>query len=144
MPTITIRIEVPEGAKIEIDDHGGHVVTRAPTDEPPTSADDVARYWNDYLSDNGRALYAAAATIERKDGTGFTLDDVADRMGRAYASAQSIHRTTGRAARKWKDDTGREAPIRLEWIDYTWDDSQHGMRTRYRLPEGVALQIGPL
>jgi hypothetical protein len=144
MPTITIRIEVPEGAKIEIDDHGGLGVAPAPTDEPSAAADDIARYWSDYLSDNGRELYAAAAAIERNDGPGFTLDDVADRMGRVYASAQSIHRTTGRAARKWKEDTGKEPPIRLEWIDYTWDDSQHGMRTRYRLPEGVAVQIDQL
>jgi hypothetical protein len=109
-----------------------------------SAEEDVARYWNDYLSDNGRALYAASAEVERDSGTGFTLDDVADRMGRAYGSAQSIHRTTGRAARKWKEDTGKEPPIRLDWLDYTWDDSQHGMRTRYRLPENVAAQIEPL
>jgi hypothetical protein len=62
-------------------------------------------------------------------------------MGREYGSAQSIHRTTGRSARKWKDETDTEAPVRLVFVDYTWVGSEHGMRTSYCLPEGVAGQI---
>jgi hypothetical protein len=50
----------------------------------------VERYWSEYLSDNGRSLYRAAAELERAQGPGHTLGDIADHMGIAYASAQSI------------------------------------------------------
>lgn len=140
--TITITINVPDGATVdlaglpdeELSPEAGTVTSK----EMP---DGVERYWRSYLSDNGRELYGAAASLERESGPGYTLNDVATRMGREYGSAQSIHRTTGRSARKWKDDTGTEAPIRLEWIDYSWNDAEGGMRTTYRLPEGVAAEI---
>lgn len=142
MPTITITIELPEGSTVSAD--------TAPDEELSPEAGTVSsksmpggetEYFHDYLSDNGRELYRAAAQVERDSGPGYTLDDVAEQMGRKYGSAQSIHRTTGRSARKWKDDTGTEAPIRLEWVEYEWDQSQRGMRTSYRLPEGVAEEI---
>jgi len=142
MSTITIRIDLPDGAAVSVEEGPDETLSpEAGTVESPVLPGGVERYWRSYLSDNGRELYGAAAAIERESGTGFTLNDVAERMGREYASAQSVHRTTGRSARKWKDDTGTEAPIRFEWIDYTWDDSESGMRTSYRLPEGIADQI---
>jgi len=37
----------------------------------------VERYWSEYLSDNGRSLYRAAAELERAQGPGYTLGDIA-------------------------------------------------------------------
>ena len=142
MPTITITINVPEGSTVTTEDAPDEALSpEAGTVTSKILPGAVQRYWDSYLSNNGRELYGAAAAVEFESGTGFTLNDVADRMEREYASAQSIHRTTGRSARKWKDDTGTEAPIRLEWLDYSWDDEEGGMRTSYRLPEGVADEI---
>ena len=142
MPTITIKIDVPEGAGVSIDGAPDEALTpEAGSVTSKVLPGAVQKYWKSYLSDNGRELYGAAAAIERESGPGYTLNDVAARMGREYGSAQSIHRTTGRSARKWKDDTGTDAPIRLEWIDYSWDDAEQGMRTSYRLPGGVADEI---
>ena len=149
MPTIsiTIRIEVPDDAEVTIerddDAPAPDVVAEAeaPSSQPVLSAE-VERYWRVYLSDNGRELYGAAAAIERESGPGYTLNDIASRMGREYAGAQSIHRTTGRSARKWHDDTGTDAPIQLVWLDYDWVEAEGGMRTSYRLPVGVAELTG--
>lgn len=142
MPTITVRIDVPAGSTITTEEgpeetqsqEGGTVVTK-------TVPGGAERYWRSYLSDNGRELYGAAAEIERESGPGYTLNDVAERMGRKYESVLSIHRTTGRSARKYKDDTGADAPIRLDWMDYEWVESEGGKRTSYGLPEGIADEI---
>jgi hypothetical protein len=132
--TIRITIEVPDGATVS--------VTTADADDDQTW---VATYWCDYLSANGRRLYEAAAEVELTQGPGFTLDQVADQMGdTSYATAQSIHRTTGRTAKRWWNDTGEEAPIQLVAVGYDWSDERAGMRTTYRLPEGVANEIATL
>jgi predicted flap endonuclease-1-like 5' DNA nuclease len=139
VPTITLTITVPDDATFSID--AGDVATTTTTTEAPDSTpspEEVERYWRDYLSDNGRALYAAAAAIEHETRGVFTLNDVAQRMEAEYSSAQSIHRTTGRSARRWNDQTGLEPPIRLDWMDYAWNDDEQGMRTQYQLPEGIA------
>jgi hypothetical protein len=142
MPTITITIDVPDGTAVSVDNAPDEELTpEAGTVTEKVLPGGVERYYRSYLSDNGRELYEAAAAIERESGPGYTLNDIAERMGREYESAQSIHRTTGRSARRWRDDTDTEAPIRLEWMDYTWDESEGGMRTSYRLPEGVADEI---
>lgn len=142
MPTITIHLEVPEGTTVRVsgapDESVGPAAGTIPAQTAPNNAE---RYWRRYLSDNGRELYRAAAAVERDAGPGFTLGDIAERMGREYTSAQSIHRTSGRSARKWKDDSGAQAPIRLVDIDYEWDDTAGGRRTTYRLPDGIAEQI---
>lgn len=144
MPTITIKIEVPDGATVTTEEGPDESLSpEAGTVPSKAVPDGVKRYWG-YLSGNGRELYGAAAAIERESGPGYTLNDLAERMGRKYGSAQSIHRTTGRSARKWKDDTGTDAPIQLEWMEYEWDESEGGMRTSYGLPEGVADEIAAL
>lgn len=148
MPTIKITIEVPEGADVSVD----HESDKPDAELTPTVGTvsslrvpgSVARYWRSYLSDNGRALYGAAAAIERRDGPGYTLEDIAVEMGKGYSSAQSIHRTTGRSARRWKNENRLDAPVRLEWIEYQWDESKKGMRTHYQLPSGVADEIAAL
>lgn len=137
MPTIAIRIDIPEGSTIHVE-REDDVAT---TGDYVPSPEEVQRYWEHFLSDNGRSLYRAAAEVEQSRGPGFTLNDVANQMGLEYASAQSIHRTTGRASRKWADQSGHEGPIRLDWNDYSWDEGEHGMRTTYSLPEGIADQI---
>jgi hypothetical protein len=145
MPTITIRIEVPDGFTVAVDEAPDEELTpEAGSVSSKQLPDAVERYWNDYLSNNGRELYGAAAGVERDRGPGYTLEDIAQQMGREYASAQSIHRTTGRSARRWKDDTGTEAPIRLEWTQYEWEENSGGMRTHYQLPPGVADRIDAL
>lgn len=130
MATITITIDVPEGADVQIKQDA----VPASTVEP----DQVKRYFRDYLSDNGRKLYQAAARIELHSGTGYTLADIAENLDITYESAQSLHRTSGRSARRWADDTNTEAPIRLIHLSYDWVAEENGMRSRYRLPDGVA------
>ncbi|MGO9956200.1 MAG: hypothetical protein ACLP50_09520 [Solirubrobacteraceae bacterium] len=132
MPTVVITIEIPDGASISIN---------AAADD---SRSPVETYWSDYLSDNGRELYAAAGEVQLTKGPDFTLHDLADQMGREYASAQSIHRTTGRTEKRWKQDMGSDAPIQLIATDYTWDEEHQGNRTTYRLPDGVADEIAAL
>lgn len=142
MPTITVRIDVPEGSTVTTEEGPDETLSQeAGTVETKTIPGGVERYWRSYLSDNGRACYGAAAKIERESGPGYTLNDVAEQMDRKYESVLSIHRTTGRSARKFKDDTGADAPIRLDWMEYEWNDSEGGMRTSYGLPEGVADEI---
>jgi hypothetical protein len=141
MPTITITLDVPHGTTVSVRESPDQELTpEAGTVSSKQLSGAVQRYWNSYLSDNGRELYAAAAAIEAETGEQFTLEDVADRMGREYASAQSVHRTTGRSARRWRQDIGSEPPVRLDWVDYQ-RESNGGMRTHYRLPAGVADEI---
>lgn len=101
----------------------------------------AARYWSDYLSDNARRLYRAAATVELSRGAGYTLEDIAETLGVDYETARSFHRTSGRSARRWREETATEEPIRLEWDDYRPDEAHGGMRTVYHLPIGVAEAI---
>lgn len=144
MPTITIQIEVPEGSTVTTDPPDDALTPEAGTVTSKAIPGGVEKYFRMYLSDNGRAVFRAAAAVERESGQGYTFDDIAARLSRTHSSTLSLHRTTGRSARKWRDDTGTEAPIRLEWIDYEWDESQEGMRTTYRLPDGLADQIAAL
>lgn len=101
----------------------------------------VERYWRDYLSASGRRFYRAAATVEQFRGPGFTLDDIAESLSVTPESVRSYHRNSGRSARRWREDTESKEPIRLNWITYAHDQSSDGMRTAYRLPEGVADEI---
>lgn len=136
MSTITIRIECPEGARVHINEGGTAEATSAEGSEA------VTRYWG-YLSENGKSVYRAAAKLEREGSVPFTLEAVADELGVEYKSAQSMHRTAGRSARKWRDDTGTDEPIRLDWVEY--EPADHGgMRTSYRLPTDVAEAIEQL
>jgi hypothetical protein len=103
-----------------------------------TDPEQVERYFRHYLSENGRRLYAAAGRIEQQPGPAYTLSDIAAVLDIDYTSAQSYHRSSGRAARRWKEDTGTEAPVRLIETVYEWVPEENGMRTRYSLPAGVA------
>lgn len=128
MPTITITLDVPEGVDITI----------ARSDDD-ASTSDVERYYREYLSDNGRRIYRAAAEVEIKQGYGYTFDDIAAAADLEYESAKSMHRSTGRSAKPWTKDTGKPAPITLDAMEY--DETSEGMRTTYCLPDGVAEQI---
>ena len=139
MPQVTITINIPEGAEINISGASD-----------PSGADDaldgraVKRYFSIYLSDNGRRLFRAVAKVQLTDGPGFTFDDVAKQLGESYGTTLSLHRTTGRAARKWHDDTGSEAPIGLADLSYEWVPEVDGMRTRYEMREDLAEIIAQL
>lgn len=139
MPTtLTITITLPEGASIET------VEEEAATSSEPSLAELVADYWS-RLSDNGKRIFAAAARIENHAGPGFTLDDIAQNLSITYESAKSMHRTAGRTARKWREDTATEPPIDLVDLgEYGWKKAHGGERTVYRLPEGVAELISKL
>jgi|GEM_PF-3089815 len=137
MPTLELTLNVPEGTKIVINGLEGAAV--AP--DGATAEEDIERYWREYLSDNGRKIYGAAARIETFSGPGYTLEDIAQNLSIDYPSVRSMHRTSGRTARKWREDTGTEAPIRLLDGPYEWSDAHGGMRTSYRLPPGVADAI---
>jgi hypothetical protein len=104
----------------------------------------VERYFRHYLSENERRLYAAAGRIEQQPGPAYTLSDIAAALDIEYTSAQSYHRSSGRAARRWKEDTGTEAPIRLVKVTHEWVPEENSMRTRYWLPTGVADTIANL
>jgi len=137
MPTIEFKLTVPEGTKVTI--VGAQGATMVPEDI--AREDSIERYWRDYLSDNGRKVYGAAARIETFQGAGYTLEDVAQNLSITYESVRSMHRTSGRTARKWREDNGTEAPIRLIEGQYEWSDAHGGMRTAYSLPPGVADAI---
>jgi hypothetical protein len=137
MTMITIKINVPDEFEVSVDALPNGKAKAAPS----APVQDVERYWRDYLSDNGRRLYEAAAEQERSGAPGYTLHDVAKKMGVKYESAKSIHRTTGRSAKRWKRDNGTDVPIRLDCITYEWDAAHNGNRAGYRLPDGVADAI---
>ena len=140
MPTLKIQFEVPEGTTIQILGLDGPQVSVLPLIESP-----VERYFNDFLSNNGRKVFAAAARIEDFRGRpGFTLDDIAADLGEKYESVKSWHRTSGRSAKRWRKETGTQEPIRLDWIDYREFDDGVGERTAYRLPDDVAAIIRDL
>ncbi len=133
MPTLEIRLTVPDGTDVSIITDGTSIAS--------TSTEDVERYWRDYLSENARKVYWAAARIELHDGPGYTLEDIASNISQTYESVRSFHRTSGRTAKVWREENHTEPPIRLEDNDYEWHEEVEGMRTSYRLPPGVAEKI---
>jgi len=137
MPTLELKLTVPDGTTVHVRGLDAPEVTVAPVVEDP-----VRRYFADYLSNNGRKVYGAAARIEDFKGRpGFTLDDLAKNLNVDYETVKSWHRTTGRAAKRWRQDTGTEEPIRFDWHDYREVNPGAGQRTAYRLPETVAEAI---
>jgi hypothetical protein len=137
--TLNITITLPEGSSVEITEQSGEA-----SGAVPSLAEAVADYW-DRLSDNGQRIFAAAARIENHAGPGFTLDDIAENLSITYESAKSMHRTSGRTARKWREDTGTEPPVDLvDMGEYGWKKERGGERTSYGLPEGVAEIVSEL
>lgn len=140
MPILEITLNLPEGTRVEI---AG--LENLASDKGDAGDKAIRRYFNEYLSNNGRKVFGAAARIEDFHGRpGFTLDDVAENLSVTYATVKSWHRTTGRSAKRWRRETGTTEPIRFEWIDYSPVDEAGGQRTIYRLPEHVAAVIRDL
>jgi hypothetical protein len=134
MPILTISIEFPEGTTISING------SPAGWPEPPLlAADQVEKYWSEYLTANGRKVFKAAARIEDHRGPGYTFEDLARNLSVTYESVKSMHRSTGRTAKRWRHEQGTGEPIKLFWVDYI--DSHAGKRTTYRLSPGVASAI---
>jgi hypothetical protein len=139
-PIIEIKLTVPEGTTVQI---SGLQESGAPA--PGGAEDAIRRYFTEYLSDNGRRVFGAAARIEDFHGRpGFTFDDLAENLSVSYESVKSWHRTSGRSAKRWRRETGTEEPIRFEWKDYEEVGPGGGERTMYRLPERVAEVIRDL
>ncbi len=131
MPTITITIETPGDAKV--------AVQQSSSEAEPVSPE--AHYWEHYLSENGCRVYRAAAEIEMNSGVGYTLEEIAEHMGVPYGSAQSMHRSTGRTAKRWRRDHSTTEPIYLDDMGYEWHEDRRGWRNSYRLPHRAAEQI---
>jgi hypothetical protein len=133
-----IRITVPDGTTIKFVGTDGVEIAVVGGAEP---ADAVERYFREYLSPNARKVYAAAARIELFSGPGYSLQDIASNISQTYESVRvetvrSQHRTSGRTAKRWREENGTEAPVRLIGI---WDDgAQH---YDYELPPGVAERL---
>ncbi|HEV3047549.1 MAG TPA: hypothetical protein VGY13_09330 [Solirubrobacteraceae bacterium] len=138
MPTLELKITVPEGTTINIVG-----LEDATTLEMSTTPGDAAeRYWRVYLRDNTRKLLASAARLQEDRRDGFTLEDVAANLSMTYESVRSYKQTLGRPERRWQEDTGTRPPIQLHWNDYHLAGG--GMRTVYFLPEGMAETISTL
>ena len=134
MPTLEIKLTVPEGTTIQVAGLNAQNATATPSLDNP-----VERYFNEYLSNNGRKVFAAAARIEDFRGRpGFTLEDLAASLSVDYESVKSWHRTAGRSAKRWRKETGTQEPIRFDWIDYKEFEPGTGERTAYRLPQDIA------
>jgi hypothetical protein len=145
MPTLEIKLTVPEGTKVTIVGADGATVL---SDGGADDGDAIERYWRDYLSPNARKVYWAAARIERFNGADsvYTLEDIAQNISQdiesvQYETVRSRHRTSGRTAKRWREENGTEEPIRLIEASYDWDEASQGMRSRYKLPPGVASAI---
>lgn len=135
-----IRITVPDGTTIKFVGADGTEI--AVVGGAGESDDAVERYYRDYLSPNARKVYAAAARIELFTGRGYSLQDIAANISQTEESVRvetvrSQHRTSGRTAKRWRDENGTEAPIRLIGA---WDDEAE--HYKYELPPGVAERVG--
>ncbi|MGN6557093.1 MAG: hypothetical protein ACTHLH_03675 [Solirubrobacterales bacterium] len=140
MAILEIKLNLPEGTTVEISGLEGHISAAS-----PSSNDNVRRYFTDYLSNNGRKVFGAAARIEDFQGRpGFTFEDLAANLSVTYETVKSWHRTSGRSAKRWRQETGTQEPIRLDWIAYDDVAPGGGERTMYRLPEHVASVIRDL
>jgi hypothetical protein len=140
MPILEIKLTLPEGTKVEI---AG--LEDLASEEGNAGDEAIRHYFNEYLSNNGRKVFGAAARIEDFHGRpGFTLDDVAANLSVTYETVKSWHRTTGRSAKRWRRERGRTEPIRFEWIDYSPVDDAGAQRTIYRLPAHVVEVIRDL
>ena len=136
-PTMTISIEVPEGTTLSIAGvEGANLLSTGRTRDP------VEEYWNDYLSDNGRKVFGAAAKVEEFTEQSFTFEDLAAHLSLDYESVKSYHRNAGRTAARWEREKGTIAPIRLDHDgEYGPQEGASGNRSRYSLPAGAADKI---
>jgi hypothetical protein len=139
MSDTNITVIVPKGVTVtvlEAQEVGGEL---AAASVPEAPRGEIERYWRDFLTDNAKKIFSAAALIERHEGPGFTLDKIAANRSIDYESAKAWHRNSGRTAKRWREETGRPEPLRLEDIgEYGWKPEYGGDRTAYRLPPGTA------
>ncbi|HET7484468.1 MAG TPA: hypothetical protein VFJ64_03750 [Solirubrobacterales bacterium] len=133
-PVLEIKLNLPEGTTVEISGLGEFA---SPSSD--SAEDKIRRYFTRYLSNNGRKVFGAAARIEDFQGRpGFTFEDLASNLSVTYETVKSWHRTSGRSAKRWRQETGMQEPIRFDWIAYDDVAPGGGERTMYRLPEDVA------
>lgn len=137
-PILNIALDLPEGTRVSIQGlEGVHVES----DTSSPGFDPVTKYWEEYLSDNGRKVFGAAAGLEDLRGSGYTFEDIAQHLSLDYESVKSMHRSTGRTAKRWRQDQGSEPPIRLVYDEYLRDPARDVHRTTYHLEPGVADAI---
>lgn len=137
---LTITIEHPEGSTITLS--GGAPAVTASTEPTTAGPTSVETYFLHFLSDNGRQVFRAAAELDEASDEPYSLEQIAERIGSTYASVQSMHRSTGRTAKRWRSETGLEKPpFELEWKRYDELPDGGGKRTYYRLTAGAAAEI---
>jgi hypothetical protein len=137
MPTLQITFTIPAGTTVNIAGLEGAMVA-----SPLVAQEEAIKdYWRHYLSDNSRKVFGAAARIEEVRGPGFTFDDIASTVSQTYESVRSLHRTSGRTAKKWRAEKGIDEPVRLDEVEYAEGTTGEGWRTRYQLPPGVAAIV---
>ncbi len=137
-PQSKITLIVPKGTSVTIVEDDGSGKVPVPALQTAAPREDIARYWREFLSDSGKKIFATAALIERHEGPGFTLDQIAANRSIDYESAKAWHRNAGRTAKRWREVTGTPEPIRLEDVgNYGWRAEYQGDRTAYRLSPGV-------
>lgn len=135
-----ITVIVPKGISVVVvEEDGTPAAPPSTTPSSPVRTEEVERYWREFLSESGKKIFATAALIERQSGPGFTLDAIAANRSIDYESAKAWHRNAGRTAKRWREETGTEEPIRLlETGEYGWRPEYSGDRTTYRLTPGIA------
>lgn len=140
MPILEIKLNIPAGTTVEISGLG-----ELGSPAPDSDEDKICRYFTEYLSNNGRKVFGAAARIEDFQGRpGFTFEDLAANLSVTYETVKSWHRTSGRSAKRWRQETGTQEPIRFDWVAYDDVAPGGGERTMYQLPEHVAGVIRDL
>lgn len=130
--TITISIDLPDGAEIRVE----QTSTQAPQETP------VEEYFCNYLSDNGRQVFGAAAAMSRRGVEKYTFEQIAEVLERPVGTILSWHRSTGRTAKRWEREKGQAAPILLDWKGFI--ESPTGNRNVYSLPSDVAAHVPEL
>lgn len=137
---LTITVEHPKGSTITL--AGGAPAVTASTEPATAGPTSVETYFLHFLSDNGRRVFRAAAELDVDSEKPYSLEQIAERVGMTYASVQSMHRSTGRTAKRWRSETGLDdPPFALEWKSYDELPDGGGRRTYYRLTDGAAEQI---
>jgi hypothetical protein len=132
---ISLTIHLPDGVEL-----ASPVVktTEHPAEGIP-DVDPVDRFWRE-IGPMAKELFRAAALIETTTGPGYTFEDIAFKMGVDHSSVLAFNRNAGRTSTWWERTTGTPPPIRLEELDYVYDDSG-AKRMRVKLVPELAERI---
>ena len=63
------------------------------------------------------------------------------RRGSLHVGHDALPLARRRTAKRWKRDTGTDAPIQLHWVSYDYDTAKDANRTAYVMPDALADEI---